>query len=1470
MPRHLSQVLLALFVLLLSVSVFSQSDPLYYKEYCEYTKTRAWINPAPGNVLCTQCSGECSQMCADFYGFDNWSGEISRDTEGWSMEWYKPETSPDWQGGGSYWWTDFGQKDGGPNIPSRDYLEENYNPSDAIEGKPVTPSRSNLNDGADSFWLKKLMENSVLVAVSGSAGQIYRHTGFGFELREQGASIVHVNGSPWSGSYSTEPYIITGPPGSPAADEDGQFGLLRPESLQSGPPSDDWDSVCPHLCDIPPSSPSCPDCIDSTNSITPPNNDPDDWEDYGYSNAWLSRNEIQVVSNVLLCHPNRRMTVYRVACENVVEPRNTPWKPNQVKSFEWDYTDHVKIQGVCEACGDGEPDYFCVGGTNEGASCDPFYSCACPGGGECRYNPLAEECDDGPNDPAGSTNGCTDWCTIARCGDGIVQPLGADNSPGGGDDEECEGEGNLDAGGRVCLGCRLTDCGDGSNLSGPGNDPGEDCDDGQINGTNDIPLDGLDDGQCVITPSGLQCVDNTCGDGFLWSSASGGTEECDDGNNESNDGCENCLIQPIVQEPFFCGDSLVNGELAAWFTMENISGNTVDDNSSYGHNGVLGGRDPPNSNGPRIISGVPNRGQVLEFDGQDDNVTTLFRLDQSETSTGATFAAWVYPTDSGGRRQVISTDNIGYDWSLVIENGTWRVFNGNDSGGYNTTISVEEDRWHHVAVVFDPSLNNFTFYLDGVGTTVNGLYFDASSANVRIAANPEGGGGPQTNEFFEGQIDDVYVFYKPLTAGEIGQLKNNSYATQEACDDGNDEQADFCNNSCEFTSCGDGIVQSTNGLGQSEQCDQKTCSNDDSMSCVYDTDCRGGVCSNDNSLSCTSSEDCTGGTCTIATCVNALSDSSNALCRTNCTLQTCGDGVTDAVFGEQCDVDGLCDDNGDGNPPGCNTITATEVCSPYAGSAFCNSVTTSCNRCTFQADNGTCGDSIIDGDGRDNIYGFNAAIGINDDEQCDDGEEASLIDGDGCTSRNNPEGFRCKVESPISLPSAPFDMNMAYSCLPVVENDAGIPFGGPLGTMENSDDTIVWDVYGAVRPKISPEASYSLDFTITQSIDDNGLWSNNPLLINVSNITNGGQLVVIGNPLISYKRDDGTRIPESEVPSWNLLQSAANDDLNVRVEIPSISGSISKITEIRLRFDVNALPPGFCGDNVWDTDGADNIAGNSDDEACDDGGLCTEDNSTFCVSDSDCSAVSGTCTPRSNDGCSSACIVEFCGDTICNNYEACGDCSDDCGTCPIICGNGIEETGETCDDGNTDPGDGCNSVCQLEPVAQPARSSDFRIVSAVVVPRDFIIGSEIDYLKVVVDSPADASNPIDIRFNLSVVNAQTGVTAIFPQSFPFPLVNPREVFGDPNDLDTADDFGNNFYGATSSLPSGSYVIIVDMYEVYEDPLNPGNQSDFFQDSAYVFFTVRPGSPSVPIDEAPLPVVVLVVLVVLGIISRKKK
>jgi len=69
-------------------------------------------------------------------------------------------------------------------------------------------------------------------------------------------------------------------------------------------------------------------------------------------------------------------------------------------------------------------------------------------------------------------------------------------------------------------------------------------------------------------------------------------------------------------------------------------------------------------------------------------------------------------------------------------------------------------------------------------------------------------------------LDDCACTYAMTYCGDGIVQQPNSDGFNESCDDGiNGIDTDLCNDTCEFTICGDGIVQKPNGLGVNEQCD---------------------------------------------------------------------------------------------------------------------------------------------------------------------------------------------------------------------------------------------------------------------------------------------------------------------------------------------------------------------------------------------------------------------------------------------------------------------------------------------------------------------------------------------------------------------------------------------------------------------------------------------------------------------------
>lgn len=194
--------------------------------------------------------------------------------------------------------------------------------------------------------------------------------------------------------------------------------------------------------------------------------------------------------------------------------------------------------------------------------------------------------------------------------------------------------------------------------------------------------------------------------------------------------------------------------LTRW-DFNDCSGTSVSDNSGYGYTGTVNSAMWSSSNIP--YSGA---GCSLVFDGVDDFMDTGYAAgDQSNW----TMAGWVYDTKANNGYRAIVQTNVASDDALYIYPGNYLGYwpcNATPS-----TASFPSNEWVFVTAVYD-SATGFKYYLNGVQKGTSGVCADATDWDfLRL-----GGWGAGDGERWRGNMDNIHIFNKTLTASEVGRL----------------------------------------------------------------------------------------------------------------------------------------------------------------------------------------------------------------------------------------------------------------------------------------------------------------------------------------------------------------------------------------------------------------------------------------------------------------------------------------------------------------------------------------------------------------------------------------------------------------------------------------------------------------------------------------------------------------------------
>lgn len=212
--------------------------------------------------------------------------------------------------------------------------------------------------------------------------------------------------------------------------------------------------------------------------------------------------------------------------------------------------------------------------------------------------------------------------------------------------------------------------------------------------------------------------------------------------------------------------------LLAMYTMDNISGTDLFDESSNNYDGVIQGS-------PSIVSG--QIGDAMNFDGVDDEVFITSPTKVLNSSVGA-LSFWAFnatAVESLGLSVYFNSLNT-TAFNILMSAGTLpRIDITNVSGTLilriTSTVTAPLSQWNHIVVQTTGSAYEMFINGSGVATSTttgsnNGDWFDTLTLqfmNLGLI-----GSDPLT--FKTGILDETRVFDRPLTGSEITALANET------------------------------------------------------------------------------------------------------------------------------------------------------------------------------------------------------------------------------------------------------------------------------------------------------------------------------------------------------------------------------------------------------------------------------------------------------------------------------------------------------------------------------------------------------------------------------------------------------------------------------------------------------------------------------------------------------------------------
>jgi len=209
------------------------------------------------------------------------------------------------------------------------------------------------------------------------------------------------------------------------------------------------------------------------------------------------------------------------------------------------------------------------------------------------------------------------------------------------------------------------------------------------------------------------------------------------------------------------GTGLIEGTFVHW-KLDETTGAVAEDDSANDYDGTLVNMDDSD-----WVPGLT--GNALDLDGVNDHVL-VDDICTAIAGRDLTVSAWVKApalnpnmqfmiainSSSGNNKLMFGTRASTATLSFVDSEPVWR----------DTTATVIDNTWHHIAYVLDDSADTITVYVDG--SQVLSFTSTVSISNTDLfSLGQEYDAGLTTGDFYSGQLDDVRVYDRALSVTDI-------------------------------------------------------------------------------------------------------------------------------------------------------------------------------------------------------------------------------------------------------------------------------------------------------------------------------------------------------------------------------------------------------------------------------------------------------------------------------------------------------------------------------------------------------------------------------------------------------------------------------------------------------------------------------------------------------------------------------